>query len=267
MGGNNNKRQICEVGTDNYSMYVQQDDGFEWGFFCFIGSSSILMADLTTKPIKDINIGDMVISSKTGLPQKVILKHISTVNKVKLFGLNDTLPFSTISHPFISHKNKYLTLDKDHAINKIKLNKDEVRRLKIGSVLKTFDDEIKPIIINNITYEDKNEPTELYNIYTEDNSFFVNNFSVFDTMPNFKEHIKVSLRLGFIIELIAENNLINEHFDELFNKYYNIVIDKEIDEQLYDMYFNKIVGLTYKNQKYIDLLINYWNNYFDKLNV
>jgi hypothetical protein len=227
---------------------------------CFIGSSLVLMADYTTKEIKDVKIDDMVISVKTGLPQKILLIDIPPITPCELYGLNEYEPFATTNHPFISHDNKLLVVDTKSAINISKHSIDDVKEIKINDILLTFDEKVKQITVENITFKKYND-IQLYNIITEDHTFFVNNFGVHDNSFNYDVYKTESLRIGLMVLLVKD--IINEFtFEELFNKYHQEVMNIQLNMDDYYEYFNQVVELCH-NQKCLDFLYYLWCNKFD----
>ncbi len=227
---------------------------------CFIGSSLVLMADYTTKKIKDINVGDKVISVKTGLPQSILLVDVPPVSSNELYGINDYEPFATTNHPFISDENKLLVKDVNNAINVSKHNKDNVKEIEINDKIRSIDE---PITINNINIK-KYDEIQLYNIITEDHTFYVNNFAVHDNSFNYEEYKKESMRIGIMI-LLTKDIFNDFTFDELFDKYHQEVMSIDINLDNFEEYFNNVVELC-QNQKTLDFLYYLWCNKFDKFN-
>jgi hypothetical protein len=228
---------------------------------CFTGESLVLMADYTTKKIKDITIDDMVISVKTGLAQKILLVDKPPITTCELYGLNNYEPFATTNHPFISTDNKLLAVDVNSLINISKYDKTMVDKIEINNVLNTFDitnNTIKPITVENITIN-KHQQIQLYNIITEDHTFFINGFGVFDNIYNFEGHKKEAIKMSILVNL-SKDIIKDFTFEDLFNKYYNDIVNMKIDINNYDELFYNTVSLCKQDQLYIDFLNYLWCN-------
>ena len=251
---------------DNKNEHFNDDAGvIHRGGGCFIKETMVTMADGSTKNIDMITAGELVKSGKTGLPVVVLFIKIYEGDH-EIFGINDIKPFATTNHHFLGINDKLMAINMDDIYRK-RFNSDCFEQLSCGSKLKTIDNngnmidtDVKNINIENITN------TTVYDLMTSDHSFIANNFCVSDNFPNIEGNKKVALRISNIMDLVYKNNDINETFDMIYNKYYDIIINTPIDENNFNDKFKKFVLLCNINGKYIHLAHDLFNNKFDELN-
>ncbi len=142
--------------------------GFPGGDTCFTGNTEITMSDGYRKYIKDVKIGNTVItaSGKTG---KVLNIHRHNYSG-KLIGINWREPFMTVNHPIMTDEGwaAYNTEIAEKHIG------DKVIKLTPGQFLKTSTGNI---ILDRIDeFEVINET--VYNLTVEGSTYLANGFKV-----------------------------------------------------------------------------------------
>ena len=232
---------------------------------CFIKETMITMADGSTKRIDLITAGELVKSGKTGLPVVVLFTNMYDGDH-EIFGVNNTKPFATTNHHFLGINDKLMAINMDD-IHRKRFPSNYFEQLSCGSKLKTIDMngnminiDVKNINIENITN------TNVYDLMTSDHSFIANNFCVSDNFPNVEGNKKVALRISNIMDLVYKNNDINESYDTVYNKYYDIIMNIQINENDFNDKFKEFILLCNINVKYIHLAQDLFNNKFDELN-
>lgn len=159
---------ISDAGTPDPSDQDGGPPGFPGGDTCFTGDTEITMSDGYKKYIKDIKVGNMIMSAP-GEVKKVLNVHQHTYSG-KLIGINWRKPFITINHPIMTDKG-WAAYDNEAAEKHIG---EKVEELKLGLLLKTptgsvILDRIDEEIVDNIT---------VYNLTVEDSTYVANGFKV-----------------------------------------------------------------------------------------
>ncbi|MBM3251645.1 MAG: hypothetical protein FJZ11_02525 [Candidatus Omnitrophica bacterium] len=129
------------------------------GGLCFLSGTPILMADGTTKPIEQIQIGDKVLAfnEKTGDMQEDKVVKLSVHNAKKYLIVNESLKV-TPEHPFYS-EGKWV----------------EIGSLKIGDKLLKYPGQIQEIT----SIKEIEEETTVYNLEVEpSHTYFANDLLV-----------------------------------------------------------------------------------------
>jgi hypothetical protein len=138
---------------------------------CFIADTVVTMADGSTKPIQEVEIGDVLKGEKTN--NTVLGFHQPTLGDQKLYGFNGETPFVTAEHPF-------MTTEGWKSIDPIQTSKEhigiEVTELEIGDTLITEKGFVTIKTIGSTTAPAK---TQLYNFLLDgDHTYYADGYLV-----------------------------------------------------------------------------------------
>jgi opacity protein-like surface antigen len=173
-----------------------------FGFFfsCFTGSTPVLMADGTTRPIAAVKIGDAVLG-ENGQINRVVAIETPPLGTRKLYALNDGAAFVTAEHPFMTRMGwksiaPDATLAENHgfAAGKLEVGDELVELQTVAIRAKPMSvalDELAPTAttevlvetrfstIRSIASHDGYASMTLYNLRLDGNhTYFANNYLV-----------------------------------------------------------------------------------------
>jgi hypothetical protein len=220
------------------------------------------MDDGSFKPIREVEVGDRVMSGKSKKSVKVIALFNELIENGKLFGMNGIAPFATIDHCFLTPSHKFSCINTKYVIHTEHKNEKDVVQLEEGTELLL---KHVPVLVNNITYQDVTM-FNVYNFITEDNSYVVNDFSVSDGFPDIYSHpivaqgiITILLSLGQELDTYDSKN---KKTSELFNRYkHNISFDADTSSSL-ELAISTFFELTQKHENYIKIAFDLWQESF-----
>lgn len=228
-----------------------------WNQTCFTPESLVMMADGSEKPIADIRQGDWIASGKSLQPTLVhfVMKHSYSG---RLVALNDTLPFVTANHSFLTlSEGGRVAVDAEASH---KGNREHVEPLLVGETLVQVRDgsrggwnvnKIQATPVNNVP---------VVNLFTDDGTFIVNRLCVYDEFPDITKHVIVARRIAF---MMIQRLMCPEKPIQAILKAAKLVDMKDFRMEQLDMNkLRKIVGL---NETLVAMAHQFWLQYFDDL--
>lgn len=139
---------------------------------CFIADTMITMSDGSKKPIYKIDAGDKVLGMN-GVINTVKELEIVRLSDRKLFSINDSRPFVTAEHPFMTTTG-WRSLDPQATVAEHGFKVDGV--LDVGHTLLTEQGKVK---IRSIVGYSDNPEMRVYNLILEgNNTYFADDFLV-----------------------------------------------------------------------------------------
>lgn len=219
---------------------------------CFTGESLVTMADGSHKPIAQIVVGDWVRSGKSLASVRVqMINHIAACDGV-LVGFNELAPFATSNHAFLSANGTRLARDVDKSFQ---TTREHAFLLENGCNLMNGEHQSMPV---SELVEQQFYHLPLYDLFTEDGSFIVNDRCVFDSFPPITKYPVQSIRIFTMVLLSLSHPTWSD--DKLLEQAQATPVEDHVDLSVWVQLFLKMAQLDHR---VLHLAHLFWVNHFD----
>ena len=233
-------------------------DPYAGNFFCIKEDTLIKMSDNSYKKVKDIIIGDEVLSINNNI-NKVSNIHKQLTNEdIYVYGINNIDPFFTNTHPIISatDNNIVFSIKPELTLIENPERKNKISKLKIGDMIYINNNIVKVEEITNKILKKNSYVYDLIFDNFNDYTYIANNIIIESQEPKWFKYPKVT---GVLLNLLL-NYKYEDINIELINKY------KNNNYNLNDVikFYEKIK--TYNKKEYDTFLNNLntlWKNYYN----
>jgi hypothetical protein len=244
MGGGYSVHHIDEEYSKYYVMHYANNYYVEPSPSCFSSNTLVLMNDGSLKPIKDVKVGDSVLT--TSGPRKVALVSMPPKGNRIMYKVNG-LDFSfTIRHPFVNYNSnnqpRYMAVSPlDTLRTAPTMGYDGVGRLSSGSKILGFDPNKKmaqPVVVDSVDVAHDVPGNEVYDLILEPDAsgrfeYIVGShdalFVVASELPSFHNAtMSELLAAAIIIEGISmASPILNNLYTKLGqDKYKSLIMEK-----------------------------------------
>lgn len=183
---------------------------------CFLPDTLVRMADGSTKPICQVQAGEMVRSGRGAFAStRVVFVDSEVLATATFVGFNGLLPFATMTHRFMQHDKQDvgMSLSPDGSIGL--QHWDVVDLMEKGSKAVRYGDVCTVSFIRAMTLDN----ARVYNLITEDHTYTVHDFSVFDDFPDIFKAPVCAMRILHIVKEAVKSDAPARHVQEWIDLY------------------------------------------------